>query len=153
AKKQDGYAVATTRLAAIDGFEGQRAQGLGRLKDVLQKYPKDASARLVNARLLLLEGRRDNALADATTIVTNDPNSAAASEAYLLIGRIQASVDRVDEAIKAYEEVLKRQVRPIAADLALASLYLDRRAYDKAASYLQQALVIDPKNAVARALN
>jgi tetratricopeptide (TPR) repeat protein len=153
AKKQEGYAAATTRLAAIDGVQGQRAQGLGRLKEVLQKYPKDSSARLVNARLLLLEGRRDDALADATFIVTNDPNAAAASEAYLLIGRIQSSVDRPDDAIRAYEEVLKRQVRPIAADLALAALYLDRRALDKATTYVEQARTIDSRNALARSLN
>ena len=152
ARKQEAYAAATTRLAAIDGVEGQRAQGLGRLKEVLEKYPKDSSARLVNARLLLLEGRRDDALADATLIVTNDPNSAAASEAFLLIGRIQSSVDRPDEAIKAYEEVLRRQVRPLAADIALAGLYLDRRSFDKAMTYVQQARTIDPRNPLARAI-
>ena len=152
ARKQEGYAAATTRLAAIDGVQGQRAQGLTRLKDVLQKYPKDSAARLVNARLLLLEGRRDDALADAIAIVTNDPNSAAASEAFLLIGRIQASVDRPDEAIKAYEEVLRRQVRPLAADIALAGLYLERRAFDKATTYVQQARTIDPRNPLARAI-
>lgn len=153
AKKPDGYVSATTRLAAIDGVEGQRAQGLSRLKDVLHKYPKDSSARLVNARLLLLDGRRDEALADATLLITNDPNAAAASEAYLLIGRIQISLDRHDAAVKAYEEVLKRQVRPIAADLALAALYLDGRTLDKASTYVQQAETIDPRNGIARSLN
>jgi len=153
AKKPDGYVSATVRLAAIDGVEGQRAQGLTRLKDVLQKYPKDSSARLVNSRLLLLEGRREDALADARQIVTNDPNGAATSEAYLLIGRIKASIDRPDEAIKAYEGVLKRQVRPLAADLALAGLYLDRHALDRAFTYVQQARTIDSRNPVARSLN
>lgn len=151
-KKQDGYAASTTRLAAIDGIEGQRSQGLSRLKDVLQKYPRDSSARLVNARLLLLEGRRDEALGDAQLIVTNDPNAANASDAYLLIGRIQASIDRADDAIRAYEEVLKRQVRPLAADLALTSLYLNRRELDKASTYIQQARTIDPRNPIARSL-
>jgi tetratricopeptide (TPR) repeat protein len=152
AQKPANYAAATTRLAAIDATQGQRAQGLVRLKDVLDKYPKDAPARLLTARLLLVEGKRDDALANATTIVTNDPNAPAASDAYLLIGRIQASLDRTDDAIKAYEEVLKRQARPLAADLALASLYFDQRALDKATTYVHQARTIAPRNPVTRAL-
>src|SRR5204862_6032398 len=61
ASKDATYAVATTRLAAIDAAQGSRAQALATLHDVLTKYPKDATAGLLNARLLLADGKRDAA--------------------------------------------------------------------------------------------
>ena len=45
------FAVATTRLAAIDATEGSRAQAHEKLRQVIDKYPKDMSARLMEARL------------------------------------------------------------------------------------------------------
>jgi putative PEP-CTERM system TPR-repeat lipoprotein len=148
----DVYATATTRLAAIDATQGQRAQALAKLREVLDKYPKDASARLLTARLLVVDGKREEALANANLVVTQDPNAPAAAEGYFLIGRIQTSLDRPQEAIKAYAEVLKRQPQPVAADLALASLHLSGGSLDKATTYTQQALAIQPKSPQARAL-
>ena len=152
AKKDDAFAVATTRLAAVDATAGNRAHALTELETVLTKYPEDVSARLLRARLLLIDGRRDEAMADATAITTKAPNSAAATDAYLLIGHIQAGLDRTDEAIKAYEEVLHRQSRAIAADLALAAIYLQMHDLNKAATHVQSARTIEPTNPQARAL-
>jgi putative PEP-CTERM system TPR-repeat lipoprotein len=152
ASNPTAYATATTRLAAIDATQGQRAQAESKLREVLDKYPKDASARLLSARLLVLDGKRDEALANANLVATQDPNAPAAAEAYYLIGRIQTSLDRPEEAIKAYEEVLKRQPQPVAADLALAALHLTAGSLDKATTYAHQALAIQPKSPQARAL-
>lgn len=152
AQKPDGYAMAVTRLAAIDAMQGDRAGALTRLHDVLTRFPKDASARLLNARVLLANGRREDALAEANTLVREEPNAPEAADAYLLVGQIQAAVDRPDEAVKAFEEVLKRQSRPLAADLALASLYLGQGSIAKATSYAQQARALDHRNPYARAL-
>jgi tetratricopeptide (TPR) repeat protein len=151
-QQANAYASAMTRLAAIDVAQGDRAQGMAKLRDVLNKYPKDTSARLLMTRLLLVDGKRDEALANATTITKDEPMSANAAEAYLLIGRIEASLDRNEAAIKAFEEVLKRQPRPLAADLALAGIYLQSGNFDKTSTYLQQARAIDPNNALARSL-
>jgi tetratricopeptide (TPR) repeat protein len=153
AARDDGFAMATTRLAALDASQGQRAQALARLRKVLDKYPKDDQAGLLEARLLYADGKRDDAIAAANVVAANSPQARAVSAAYLLIGSIEASRDRQDEAVKAFEEVLKRDPRPLAADLALATLYLDDRSFDKTTTYVQQALDLDPRNPQARGLS
>ncbi len=70
----------------------------------------------------------------------------------MLIGGVQASFDKFEDAIKAYEEVLKRERQPIAAQLALTALYLKARDFDKAQTYLSQAQALQPSNPVARSL-
>lgn len=146
AKNNDGYAAAITRLAALDASEGQRAQAESRLNDLLAKKPKEMSARLLLSRLFAADGKSDDALKEATSIVTDEPTSTAAASAYLLIGRIQASHDRPEDAIVAYKEAIKRQSQPLAADAALAGISLRAGAFDEAATYSQQALAIQPNN-------
>jgi tetratricopeptide (TPR) repeat protein len=152
ASRNDGFVVATTRLAAMDASEGQRAQALARVRTVLDKFPKDAPAELLNARLLFADGKRDEAVTAANLVVADSPQSSDVAAAYLLIGAIEISRDRRDEAVKAFEEVLKRDRQPIAADLALASLYLESGAFDKTTTYVQQVLDVEPKNPRARDL-
>jgi tetratricopeptide (TPR) repeat protein len=152
ATKDKFFAVATTRLAAIDTIEGQRASAHEKLKQVIDKYPKDMAARLLNARVLLLDGKPEDALAQANAIVTEEPTSPQAGATYMLIGAVQTSLDRYDEAIKAYEEVLRRVTQPLPAQIALSALYLKTRNFDKAMTAVQSAEVIQPKNPIARAL-
>ena len=77
--RKDGFAGAMTRLAAIDERNGQRAQALSKLHDVVAKHPKEMPARLLTARLLMAEGKRDEALEQATFIVGEGPTSPVAT--------------------------------------------------------------------------
>jgi tetratricopeptide (TPR) repeat protein len=151
-RDEKAWAQATTRLAALDAVEGYRAQGTDRVRSVLAKYPEDRPARLLLARLMLADGKREEALNEATTIVRDEPTSPVAADAYMMIGRIQAMLDRPDAAVKAYEEVLTRYKEPLGALIALASLQLSAGNIDKAASHVQQALVLQPKHPYSRAL-
>ena len=63
------------------------------------------------------------ALAAAKALVANDAASPLAAQAYQLAGQIHTANERLDEAIAAYEQVLKLEARPLAADLALARLH------------------------------
>jgi cellulose synthase operon protein C len=150
AQSEEQFAVATTRLAAIDAAENDRVGAMTKLQEVVLKHPKDMTARLLIARLLLIDGKRDEALKDATAIVTEEPTSDMAPAAYAMIGAIQASRDRHDEAIKAYEEVLARQRQPVVANIALAGLHMQTGNLDKAQTYAQQAITMQPKNPLAR---
>ena len=152
AKNDKSFGIATTRLAAIDTVQGDRALARQKLKDVLNKSPKDMAARLLDARILVLDNKRTDALAEATSIVTEEPLAPQAAEAYMLIGGIQASLDNYEDAVKAYKEVLTRNSTPVAAQLALASLYLRMGQYDQALSSIQLAEASQPKNPLARSL-
>jgi tetratricopeptide (TPR) repeat protein len=68
----------------------------------------------------------------------------------MIIGAVYADLDQGEDAIRAYEEVLKRQSQPAAAETALAALHLAAGSLDKAMSYARQALTISRGNPLAR---
>ena len=144
AAKDAVYARASVRLAALDAAEGRRTQALALLREVLQKHPKDSAALLMSARLYFADGKRGDARQAAAAVIANDPASSSAVQAHLLSGQIETASDRTDLAIKAYEQVLKLQARPLAADIALAKIYLSNGDASKAITYAQQALTIQP---------
>jgi tetratricopeptide (TPR) repeat protein len=149
---ENSYAPATIRLASIDAIEGNRAVALSRLRELLIKHPKDSSAHLLRARLQLIDRKRDEALAETTAVISTESSSSLLAEAYFLTARIYSAGDRADDAIHAYEEVLKRDPYPLAALLALARLHLTRGALEQAATYGEQALAIGPRNPEAQSL-
>jgi tetratricopeptide (TPR) repeat protein len=153
ARDPAAYAAATTRLAALDVALGERTQAAVKLRQVLEKHPKEAPARLLNARLLLMDGKRDEAFAEAGKIIADQPNAPVAATAHAFIGAIHSSEDRRGEAIKSYQEVLRLQARPVVAHLALTALYLADGAVDKAAASVQAALTAAPGNLLARTLS
>lgn len=144
AAKDTVYATASVRLAALDAAEGRRTQALALLREVLQKHPKDMAALLMSARLYFADGKRGEARQAAAAVIANDAGSSSAIQAYLLSGQIETASDRSDLAIKAYEQVLKLEAKPLAADIALARIYLSRGDASKAMTYAQQALTIQP---------
>lgn len=152
AQNSANYATATIRLASVDAAQGDRASAMVKLREVVEKYPKDMTARLLITRLLILDGKRDEAFTAANAIVKDEPTSTAAPAAYAIIGDIEASRDRIDDAIKAYEEVLKRQPTSVGANVALAGFYLASGSVDKAQTFAQQALTQQPRNPIVRVL-
>lgn len=142
--QDEGYAAASVRLAALDAAEGRRTQAQALLREVLQKKPKESTVLLLSARLYLADGKRREAREAAAAVIANEPNSLSAAQAHLLTGQIETASDRADLAIRSYEQVLKLQARPLAADVALARLYLGRGDASKAITYAQQALAIQP---------
>jgi tetratricopeptide (TPR) repeat protein len=144
AAKKDAFGVSTLRLAALDLLDGNRALASAKVHDVLTANPGDMAARLLNARLLLADGKQEEALAVAGSIVKDDAEAPQAADAHELAGRIQASLDRPEDAIKEYREVLKRKPKPVAAHLALGQLFLARGDVDQAQSHVNEALVIAP---------
>ena len=151
-QRPDYYATATMRLASIHALEGNRALAQGLLHEVLEKQPKNGPALLLSARLFFVDDKRDEALAAAKAVIANDPTSALAAQAYQLEGQVYTANELPEEAIAAYEQVLKLERRPLAAELALARLHQARGDASKAATYAQQALVVDPRNPDAQTL-
>jgi tetratricopeptide (TPR) repeat protein len=152
AKSPKAFATATIRLASLEALEKDRAGAQRLLHDVLEKEPRNASALLLSARISLVDGKRDAAKTSAEAVIANEPASASAAAAWMLIGQIETTSDRTEEAIHAYEEVLKLQAQPMGAVMGLATLYLRRADVDKATSYAQQALAIRPGDPEATAI-
>jgi len=148
---EEAYAAATLRLAAIDVALGIRAQAQDKLHEILQRHPKDMAARLFSARLLVMDGKRDEALAVAQSIVKDEPHSQMAAGAYQIVGAMHVALDRPEDAIKAFEEVIRRQPDAATAKLALARLRLMRGETEGAETLVRDVLTAAPDNPVARA--
>jgi tetratricopeptide (TPR) repeat protein len=151
-QQQVSHDAATIRLAAIAAAQGSRAQAIAMLREVLERRPKEAPARVVLARLLLEDNKREDALSELTQAVRDASSNSTAADGYMLIGTIHAANDRREDAIAAFEEVLRRQAQPVDAELALANLYLAGGDLDKAATLVKQALTVRPKDVIGRSL-
>jgi tetratricopeptide (TPR) repeat protein len=146
------YAVAMTRLAAIDATQGNRSQALDKVHQVLAKHPTESNARMLGARLLFADNKLDEALTEAQSLVQQDPSAEAAAEAYLLIGGVMSQRDQTNDAIAAYQEVLKRRPQSVDALCGLASLSLATGATDKALEFADHARTLQSRNPLARSL-
>jgi tetratricopeptide (TPR) repeat protein len=148
---QDVVLSATkTRLAALDAAQGDRAGALRQLNALVTQFPTDATARLTNARLLHLDGRRAEAVTQARVVADDENNVPAATDAQLLIGSIEAEEGHRAAAQSAFEAVLRLRPQTLEAALNLASLQFSAGNYDDAQSRAKQALAIHPGDKQAR---
>jgi tetratricopeptide (TPR) repeat protein len=152
ARQTDAFAPATTRLAAVEAQQGNRAVAETMVESVLEKQPAYMPARLLNMRLKLAANKPDETLKIAEGVIKDDPNSAAAAEANAVVGAIEASRDRTEQATKAFTEALRIEPRSIVAALALSRLALSQLQFDKAETHANQALALQPTNPAARAM-
>jgi tetratricopeptide (TPR) repeat protein len=151
-KKADFKGPAPLRLAAIAEAENNRGLATTIVAKVLEKTPSYAPARVFSIKLLAADGKIEQAITDAQTLIRDEPNAAAASEANLIIGDIELNRDRTDEAIKAYEEVMRIQPQSVPAAMALAVVHLRVGNADRAETYAKQVLAVQPSNPVARSI-
>lgn len=151
-KKADFTGPVPLRLAALAAFENNRGLAATIVTKVLEKTPTYAPARIFNIRLLMADGKMDQAMTEAKALIAAEPNGAAAGEAGLLVGEIEMGRDRPDDAVKSYEEVLRIQPQSVPAAMALASVHLRTGNPDRAETYARQVLAAQPKNPVARSI-
>jgi putative PEP-CTERM system TPR-repeat lipoprotein len=152
AKRTDAFAAATTRLAAVEAQQNSRAQAQVLVDSVIAKQPAYLPARLLNMRLQLAANKPDETIKLAEGIIKDEPNSAAAAEANILIGTIESSRDRVEQATKAFSDALRIDPRSVMAALSLCRLSLAQLQLDKAETYANQALALQPSNPAVRAM-
>jgi tetratricopeptide (TPR) repeat protein len=149
ATDKDLRSDAMTRLAVLDILDGETARGKARLEEVLKATPQHQGALLAKGDVLFGEGKYDEALALAKQSIAQPTPSYGA---HTLAGRVYEVTDRVQDAVVSYEEALKANNRAIVPTLRLATIHYAQGASDKAQTYAQQALSIQPNNREAFAL-
>lgn len=152
ARQTNAFAPATTRLAALEAQQNNRAVAETKVESVLEKQPGFMPARLLNMRLKLAGNRQDDTIKIAEGIIRDEPNSAGAAQANALIGAIESSRDRIEQATKAFSDALRIEPRFVVAALALSRLSLAQMQLDKAEAYANQALAGQPGSPAARAM-
>jgi putative PEP-CTERM system TPR-repeat lipoprotein len=120
---QSDARAARLRIAALDYVAGRKADAHKIVDDVIREKPNYEEARIAKARLLLIDGKADEAAAEAEAAVKLAPNSVAAQYTLGL-----TAVGRQDGAAaeRAFEAALKLNPRAAAARLQLARLQLAR---------------------------
>jgi tetratricopeptide (TPR) repeat protein len=152
AANRETFEPATVRLAAIE-VNRTNASGAARLIDsILDRSPDFMPARVFDIRLRFASQKYDDVLALGAKIAKDDPNSRSAAEAHYLMGRVEATRNRYDDAQSHYEEALKLLGQSPGIALALADLHYRQGQSDKVEMYARQVLVAEPTNPVARTL-
>jgi tetratricopeptide (TPR) repeat protein len=149
AKQPEGYVPARTRLASIQYASGATGDAEKTIDSVLARSPRDPNARIVKAVLLASEHHLDEAFAQAIAAATNAPQL---PRAHMMVGTIDAMLNKPDEAIRAFQDALTLSPGNVDAQVALARLYSGRGDWSTARQYAQSVLKAVPQNGEARVL-
>jgi tetratricopeptide (TPR) repeat protein len=117
--------------------------------DALKIAPRNDELLVYRGKLLLEEGKSDNALADFEAAVKSNPENADAQEAR---GLALAALGRGDEALDALAEATKLEPDAAGPYLHRARIHLQKQDGKKALDDLADALKLDTGNAAALAL-
>ncbi len=128
------------QFALTNQFDKARTW-LERLK---QLNTDQAGGRIYEGRLLLAQGRSEEALALARTLIAELPGYA---QPHLLMGLVQQATGRFSESLNSFNEALKLQPRNVEALRGAVSMYerLGRQA--EAKPLVDRGISIDPNDA------
>ena len=139
----------------VDAETEERLQALGyiggslsprRLAEHPRGDPKDKIGlynRLKLVASLSIEGRIDEALAEARRALAEDPDVV---EAHLLLGNVLKKARRTEEALRAYRDALARDPDHQEALYSLGIAYKDLSRFDDALSGFEHLERLDPRN-------
>jgi tetratricopeptide (TPR) repeat protein len=134
---------ARLRLASIDYVMGRKDQAHQVVDTMLARAPQYLPALVVKAQWLAAENKLDAALVSAQAAVAADPESVPA---LMAVAAIHERRRETSDAVKAYNDVLKRNPRVVAAQVALSRLNLDAGHRDTALTLAEAATQTEPAN-------
>lgn len=133
--------LVTTQLAS-----GNVAGAQARVGEAVTNAPGDAATLLIAARAHLAARDYGSAEDALRKLIEIDPQRI---DAYTLLGRLYATQHRLDEAIREFDEIAKRQPKSVGAHTAVATLQLAQNRRAEAKARYQKVLEIDSNAAVA----
>ncbi len=133
ARAQRAYAELAFRAGDMGG-------ALAAIEDALKLEPNDATSRTLRSRILITQGRGEEAIADMRKLVRENPEDEGSRQNY---ARMLVQVKRYDEALREFERLLK--AFPGNADLqySVALLLIELKRYPKAKIQLERLLESD----------
>jgi tetratricopeptide (TPR) repeat protein len=149
AKDPRGLSAATVRLAMLDFRDGRRPEAYKRLDGLLAKDSKDQLALQGKARLLLMEGRSQEALRVTESLIAI--NAELPSNRYLH-GLALEGTGSLEDATATYLDLLKADPSSSPLIERLATIYLRRQDPKDALGYAEQFVRAQPQSASAHLL-
>jgi tetratricopeptide (TPR) repeat protein len=128
---------ARLRLASLGLVAGNRAETERLIKEVLRLDPNQLDALIGKARLEMIEGKLDQAMASAKTAVAAHRDS---PQAQFTAGIIQAARGQHDDASVAFKEALRLNPTFVPAEVELARIALATGKKEEAVQFAQDAV-------------
>jgi putative PEP-CTERM system TPR-repeat lipoprotein len=137
---------ALAALVSLDLAEKNSSRAISRVEARLARAPNDPGALVLAARTYGSAGdlkKAEQAL--RKTIEVDSVNF----QAYGMLGRLYLSQQRLDEALAEFDELSKRQPRPVRAHTLAGVILEAQKKPEEARKRYEQALAIDPEMPVA----
>jgi Flp pilus assembly protein TadD len=137
---------ALTMLVSLELSQKNSASAISRVEGRIARTPNDAGALLLAANTYAAVGdlqKSEQALRKTITV------DASNFQAYGMLGRLYIAQRRLDDALKEFDELSRRQPRPVQAH-TLAGIILEAQNNKvEARKRYEQALALDPEMPVA----
>ncbi|HYJ46706.1 MAG TPA: FG-GAP-like repeat-containing protein, partial [Pyrinomonadaceae bacterium] len=144
AAREDAYRANNLGVALLEQYKYK--EGAEAFTRALQLDPKLQIARLNLSIALYNVPDLAGAQREAQRAVAENAN---APQALYILGLIAKSQNRNDEAVTAFERVLKLDPRDVGANVNLGQLYAAAKNYEAAVKVFHTALEVDPFNMTA----
>ena len=141
------YAGARRRIAVIAHAAGRRSEAHTILSELVKRNSADAEALTTQARLLLSDGRYDDALSAAKAAAQADTRSASAR---VVLGRVLVMRGDRAQARRVLSEAVTLDPYALDARMALAGLHFSENEFDAAIEHARAAIDAHPDNLEAR---
>jgi tetratricopeptide (TPR) repeat protein len=137
---------ALTALITLDLRQKNPGRAVSRVEGRLARHADEPASLLLAARTYAAAGDVKKAEELLRKTIDADPSN---FQAYGTLGRLYVTQNRLDEALKEFETLAKRQPRPVQAHTMVGSLLEAQNKPQEASKHYEQALAIDPEMPVA----
>ena len=144
AAREEAYRANNMGVALLEQYKYK--EGAESFTRALQLDPKLAIARTNLSIALFNVPDATGAQREAEKAIALNPN---APQPHYILGLIAKAQNRTDDAIAAFQRVLKIDPRDVGANVNIGQLYASARNYTEAASVFRTALEVDPYNMTA----
>jgi putative PEP-CTERM system TPR-repeat lipoprotein len=142
----EGNLEALAALVALDLSQKNHARALSRVEARLVKTPADSGTLLLAASTYAATGDLSKSEQTLRKTIDADPSNL---QAYAMLGRLFVSQKRLDEALKEFDALSKRQPRSVQAHTLAGMILEAQNKVAEAKKRYEQALSIDPETPVA----
>jgi putative PEP-CTERM system TPR-repeat lipoprotein len=138
---------ATRRLARAYADLGERAKAEALVNDLLKQEPSNPETLLIKGQLLMLAGKKEEALEQVKAAAQADPDSARVQ---FTLGKILSALGDITAAEHAFTRVLELNPKGVAAQLELSSLQMLKGSPRTSVKLAQDVVKTMPENPEAR---
>jgi tetratricopeptide (TPR) repeat protein len=142
--REEAYRANNLGVALLEQFK--HSEGAEQFRRALALDPKLTLARINLAIALFNVPDVAGAQKEATAAATAAPD---APQPHYILGLIARQQGRIEEAVAAFQRVLKTDPRDVGANVNLGQLYAQQRKYAEAIAAFRLALAAEPYNGTA----